>query len=128
MARLFILFLIALLPLRGMALDRMVFQMQNTGSTASLAQGADIGMGDDCALHMQAASTAHGVGSDAGGDPDHGTQQHKGCQSCQLCMPVAALSASALAAIKHTPQSVPLLRTTAFASAESARLAKPPIS
>jgi hypothetical protein len=128
MARLFILLLIALLPLRGMALDRMVFQMQNDGSATSLAQGAGTGMSEDCALHMQATSTAHGAGSGADADTDLGTQQHKGCQSCQLCMPVAALYASAIAAIKPVPHSVPMLRTTAFASAESTRLAKPPIS
>lgn len=126
MVRLFVLLLIALLPLRGMALDRMVFQMQSPASAVSLAK--DTGMGEDCALHTQAASAAQGAGSDAGADPDQGTQQHKGCQSCQLCMPVAALTAPTLAAIKPVPQSVPLLRTTAFASAESARLAKPPIS
>jgi len=124
MVRLFILLLIALLPLRGMALDRMVFQMQNTGTAANLAQGADTGLSEDCALHMQAATMDQGAGLDA----DHDTQQHKGCQSCQLCMPVAALYASAIAAIKPVPHSVPMLRTTAFASAESARLAKPPIS
>ena len=128
MARLFILLLIALLPLRGMALDRMVFQMQNDGSATSLAQGAGTGMREDCALHMQATSAAQGAGSDPDADPDQGTQQHKGCQSCQLCMPVAALTAPTLAAIKPVPQSAPLLRATAFASAESARLAKPPIS
>ena len=125
MARLFILFLIALLPLRGMALDRMVFQMQNDGSATSLAQGAGTGMSEDCALHMQATSAAHGASSNADAPSD---KQHKGCQSCQLCMPVAALAAITLAAIKPVPQSVPLLRATAFVSAESARLAKPPIS
>jgi hypothetical protein len=127
-ARLFILLLIALLPLRGMALDRMVFQLQNGGSAASLAHGMDTGMSEDCALHMQAASTAHGAGSDDHADHDHGSQQHKGCQSCQTCMPVATLYAPTLAAFKSSPEPVPQPRTTAFASAESERFAKPPIS
>jgi hypothetical protein len=106
----------------------MVLQMHNTASAANLTQGVESGMSEDCALHMQAASAAHGAGSDADADPDHGTQQHKGCQSCQLCMPVAALYAPTLAAFKPNPQPVPQPRTTAFVSAESARLAKPPIS
>ncbi len=121
MVRFFILLLIALLPLRGMALDRMVFQMQSPESAASLAHAN--GFDEDCALHMQAAGATQGANDSVQSDT-----QTTSCQSCQLCMPVAALATPTLAAINPNHQTVPQPRTTAFASAETARLAKPPIS
>jgi len=123
MARLFILFLIALLPLRGLALDRMVFQMQSPGSASGVTQAT--GMGEDCALHMQSANSAQDADAS---DSVQSDTQTTSCQSCQLCMPVAALTAPTLAAINPVHQTVPQPRTTAFASAETALPAKPPIS
>jgi hypothetical protein len=125
MARLFILFLIALLPLRGWTAERMVFQMER--GTAVSAQAHDLGnavygaMPADCALHMQMASVPH---EDAASQ----TPDHKGCESCQLCMPLAALAAPAVLCIAANPQAQPATRSSRFVSADPARDVKPPIS
>lgn len=123
MARLFILFLIALLPLRGWTAERMVFQMDH-GTTAMAvsaeSSSLDAAMSEDCALHMQMAAP-HGP------DHDH-TTGHSGCQACQLCMPLAALDNALMVALTPFPQAVPVPRTSHFASADTARQAKPPIS
>jgi hypothetical protein len=107
-SRLFLLFLIASLPFRGWAVERMEFQM-NTG------------MSDECALHMQEANDIQGAAS-AHDSP------YKGCQSCQLCMALAALDTPAAFALMAIQQCAPTPCTTDFASAEPARHAKPPIS
>ena len=126
MARLFILFLIALLPLRGWTAERMVFAVDQ-GAPAT-AQSRSVGMGEECVLHMQMAAH-HAEPAQPGADhsANHGTE-HKGCQSCQLCMPLAALDAPAVLAFTPIPQAVPVPRTRAFVSADAARHAKPPIS
>lgn len=125
MARLFILFLIALLPLRGWTAERMVFQMQHGAAVA--AQVHDLGkamvgaMPADCALHMQMASGPHADAVSQG-------PEHKGCESCQLCMPLAALAAPAVRSIAASPQAQPATLSCRFVSADPARDAKPPIS
>ena len=77
MARLFILFLIALLPLRGWTAERMVFEMEAGAPLAAVSQAAGAGMGEECALHMQMASSHHQSG-------ESHAPAHKGCHSCQL--------------------------------------------
>ena len=121
MARLFILFLIALLPLRGWTAERMVFQMERGTPVVVLSQAADNAMSDDCALHMQMAS------GHAAKDTAHGSD-HKGCQSCQLCMPLAGLHSAAALAVATIPQVLPLMRSSRFVSADPAQGVKPPIS
>lgn len=125
MTRLFILFLIALLPLRGWSVQSMVFQM-GAQTVAVQAPSLDIAMGEDCALHMQQAAAAQGLvpqASDASHKPEH-----KGCQSCQLCMPLAALAAANSLALVPQPQAMPSVGSSRFVSAERARDVKPPIS
>ena len=120
MARLFILFLIALLPLRGWTAERMVFQMDHGTTVATMSNDSDAAMSEDCALHMQMAAQ-HGTGHD-------NTTGHNGCQACQLCMPLAALDNAAIVPFAPFPHVVPVPRTRHFASADTARQAKPPIS
>ena len=119
MARLFILFLIALLPLRGWTVERMVFQMGQGTPVAAQAAAVGAAMPADCALHMRAASS----------DPasSHGAQ-HKGCESCQLCMPLVALASPVSLALAPAPQTLVVTHGGAFASADAARAVKPPIS
>ena len=124
MARLFILFLIALLPLRGWTAERMVFQMERGTPVGVLSQATDDAMSEDCALHMQMAQMASGH---AATDAAHGSD-HKGCQSCQLCMPLAGLHSAAPLAVAAIPQVLPLTRSSRFVSADAARDVKPPIS
>ena len=121
MARLFILFLIALLPLRGWTAERMVFAMESGAPVAALSQPADTGMGEECALHMQMASGHHASG-------ESHAPVHKGCQSCQLCMPLAALDSPVVLAIAASPQALPRTRSSRFVSADPAHDVKPPIS
>jgi hypothetical protein len=120
-SRLFLLFLIASLPFRGWAVERMAFQMDRGLPGFNITQGVDAGMSDDCAMHMQEASDVQGAAS------THDSP-NKGCQSCQLCMALAALDTPAAFALMTIQQSAPVLRTSDFASAEPVRCAKPPIS
>jgi hypothetical protein len=127
MPRLFILFLIALLPLRGWTMERMAFDM---GSAQKVALSATAGtaeqeMGADCPMHLQAASAASAA-TDLHGDAP--SPQHKGCQSCQLCMPLAALDAPTVLVPAANPQMLPPTGSSRFVSADRARDAKPPIS
>jgi hypothetical protein len=78
-------------------------------------------MSEECAQHMQMASGHHQ-------SSDSHAPVHKGCQSCQLCMPLAALDSPVVLAIAANPQVLPLTRSSRFASADPARDAKPPIS
>lgn len=120
MARLFVLFLIVLLPLRGWTAERMVFQMEHGAPVAMQAQDMDAGMSEDCALHMQMAS--HHAADQSKNN------SHTGCQACQLCMPLAALDAALQVVLAPNPQAVPVTLTSRFVSADTARHAKPPIS
>jgi hypothetical protein len=119
--RLFILFLIVLLPLRGWTAERMVFAMEGSAPQALVSLAADTGMSEECALHMQMASGHHASG-------ESHAPVHKGCQSCQLCMPLAALASPVVSAIAASPQALPLTRSSRFVSADPARDVKPPIS
>lgn len=118
-ARFFILFLIALLPLRGWTAERMVFAMD--AAPVALSQGVGAGMHEECALHMEMASAHHESA------PGHHSD-HKGCESCQLCMPLVALDPDLVLAVAANPEAKPLPRNSDFASADPARDAKPPIS
>ena len=120
MARIFILFLIVLLPLRGWTAERMVFAMDTTPVTV-LSQGVNAAMSEDCALHMGMGAAHHEAAAGHGAD-------HKGCESCQLCMPLVALEAAAVLAVATLPESVPVPRIGNFVSADPARDVKPPIS
>jgi hypothetical protein len=125
-ARLFILFLIALLPLRGWTAERMVFAMDTSPVSVS-SHGVDVAMSEECALHMGIA-----LGIDLGSAhhdlaAGHGTD-HKSCESCQLCMPLVALDAATVLVTAMLPDAVPVPRISNFASADPARDVKPPIS
>jgi hypothetical protein len=120
-SRLFLLFLIVSLPFRGWAVERMALQMDSALPGLNITQDVDADMRNECALHMQKASDFHGTVS-AHDSPN------KGCQSCQLCMALAALDIPAAFAVTTIQHSAPVLRTSDFASADTARCAKPPIS
>lgn len=131
MSRLFLVFLIALLPLRGWTVERMGVQMELAAAQAQLAAPAQdlsaiptisamSAMSDDCALQMA-------TGSDTAGSEAH-APLHQGCQTCELCMALAAMEVPLLLADALCPQAPPALHSDRFASAERARAAKPPIS
>ncbi|RFO96723.1 hypothetical protein DIC66_11960 [Rhodoferax lacus] len=133
MARWFILFLIALLPLRGWSVERMALDMQGM-PVAAQSQDLELGMSAECALHMQAGMQMD-ASADAAQAAVHGTDhksshksEHKGCQSCQLCMPLLALDGAVPLHLASPPQQLPRAHSSRFVSADSARNAKPPIS
>ncbi len=97
----------------------MVFAMD--AAPVAVSQGVDAGMSEECALHMKVASAHH--------EPEAGHHaDHKGCESCQLCMPLVALDAEPVLAIAANPGAMPLARISHFVSADPARDVKPPIS
>jgi hypothetical protein len=120
-ARFFIIFLIALLPLRGWTVERMAFAVDGGAPLVALSALVDAGMGEECAQHMQLASGHHASGESA-------APAHKGCQACQLCMPLVALDSPVVLAVAASPQTLPITRSCCFVSADPAHDVKPPIS
>ena len=123
MARLLLIFLIVLLPLRGWAAERMVHPAEHGQAVVLMAQADASGMSEDCALHMQQQQMAS---HHANGDDQNNA--HSGCQACQLCMPLAALDSPSTVPAAVLPHGVPVPRIRTLVSADPARHAKPPIS
>ena len=122
--RFFILLLIALLPLRGWAVDRMALQMEGGVPQIEQSQSAEAAMDntamdEDCPHH-----TLQGQHSAQASQ----VSQAKTCHSCQLCMAMAALELPPFFSLPAAPRLLPPTRVARFASADPARHAKPPIS
>ena len=112
MARLLLILLVMLIPLRGWSAERMATQM--TSSQVSVTA-----MPADCPMLAQPASDAEKSPAPS--------KSHVGCQTCQLCMSLAAqsfLPTNLLAYERHAP---PLSASASFLSADLARQVKPPI-
>jgi len=129
MSRFIVLLLIALLPLRGWTVERMAVA-EGAQAVAAVHHGPLAGPQDmpaDCAMHMQAALSDQA----AFATPAHeapADDAHKGCQACQLCMPLATPAGPCPLSLAQAHQAIPRAGVVAFASAEPARYAKPPIS
>ena len=127
MARLIVIFLIALLPLRGWSATGMAVQMalMESAAVASSAESNTSAMPADCPMQMATSSA---------GDPSQSTDKsmdgkgHQGCQTCQLCMGLAILDS--LSAKLSEPVSFRPGRARAdhYFSAELFEDSKPPIS
>jgi len=123
MRRLFVIFLILLLPMRGWAAEGMAIQMVGAATESS----APVGMGsvpaavlDDCPMMAKVAD-----GRDAKQD---GSQAGCGCQSCHLCMPIAELRSHSVGAAPPAPSLAPTLHESHHVDAHLAGDIKPPIS
>jgi hypothetical protein len=116
------LFLILLLPLRGWAVDGMALHLGFAGSevTVEALQRSSLAMPDDCPM------LSHDTHSQT--SPSSAANDHNGCQLCELCMPLAALESQNTIVVASHPNAVPATPAPTFASAETARLSKPPIS
>ena len=114
MRHLFILLLIALLPLRGWSAEHMAVQM----ASSQLGVSA---MPADCPMLAQAGTSDTRQAHAPGKSLTH-------CQSCQLCMTLAALPPLSEPAVAPRPQAPLAQHTDRFASADLLRAAKPPIS
>ena len=122
--------LIVLLPLRGWTAERMAEHMATNGGPASHAVGAAPGaMSADCPMLMQIAAKAGAP--DTASTDDSGatsTPTERSCQSCQLCMSLAAHDVPAVQAVCPAPQTLAVHRADRFASADLPLFSKPPIS
>jgi hypothetical protein len=119
MSRLLILFLIALLPLRGWTAQRMVLELDADVAVVSVAQAT--GMSEDCALHMHIAGKVQGEEAPRGPTP-------AGCHLCDICMPLGATQETAVLVFAPDSQALAMRHAATFESADPARYAKPPIS
>jgi hypothetical protein len=115
--RLCLIVLILLLPLRGWTADAMAVAMGMHGLAAASAQAALSDMPADCPM-LSIAGQAAADGSVSG--------TGKTCNTCQLCMGVAAPFAVAVEPTMSDAASAPAHRPAAFISADLALSAKPP--
>ncbi|MBC7991869.1 MAG: hypothetical protein H7Z15_01320 [Rhizobacter sp.] len=104
--RLFLLLLIVLLPLRAWAGDFMSVQMATSGSGVPAVHA----MPPDCPMHSSADTAA------------------ESCESCELCIPFAEISAAVIDIVEPAAHSKPLMWGVDFISAPPAPALKPPIS
>jgi hypothetical protein len=111
-ARIFIILLIALLPLRGWAVDRMNIHMASGEPVASMPA--------DCPLMIHLASAD--ADSEQAVDSSHST-----CQSCQLCMALTSQAPLDLIAFFGEPFRAACAQADSFSSAAVTRATKPPI-
>lgn len=121
MGRLLVILLIALLPLRGWSAERMATQMLLSQAAMQVA-GEQIelaGMPADCPMLTQPGS-----GTDKSPAP---AKSHVGCQTCQLCMALAALSSPLPPLLSYQRQLHPAHAGDRFVSADLSRQVKPPI-
>ena len=111
MNRLFIILMIALLPLRGWAGDLMSVQM----ATSSLSPIAASAMPVDCPMLAKA-----GPSSEAPSGTD-------GCTSCDLCVPMAEAVGSMIEVVAVAADVSPPLGDVDFMSATPTPNLRPPI-
>lgn len=114
-SRLFILVLIALLPLRAWSVERMAVHMAANEVAVATGEPAAV-MPADCPMHMTTAEDST--------EP----QAERGCQSCQLCMSLSPATLPLLKASGLRPLAAASPHADCYASAELARAVKPPIA
>jgi len=124
MRRFFLVLLMVLVPLRVWAAEGMTVRMASMQlGTAAMAAGEPVkAMPLDCPMMVQSG--------DRQDDPQQGESQssHVGCQSCQLCMALAAPQILPLAAPDKVKSGLRIWHPSAYTSADIARDVKPPIS
>lgn len=118
-ARLFLLFLIVLLPLRGWASDAMSVRMAGAQMVVQLVAGGSVvadmaSLPPDCPAHAQADEHGGGASGDC-------------ASSCDLCLPLAAPACARVEPIVFARHAKPLMPTFGFLSAALVPVKKPPI-
>ena len=123
--KLLMVIMIALLPLRGWAGNVMAVDMagkQVAAAQIAAVSGAEISssaaMPADCPMLTQAAGTDDPVEAGA----------HCSCDTCDLCLALASVKDTNLAAATFTPHTAPQAASAGFSSADRAHGLKPPIS
>lgn len=139
MRALFLILLIALLPLRGWTGDAMAVEMLGHAQHATKTVAVDAVFAGHtshfstentsphpagCMDHDQGVATQHSPDSqDVPTQPNHGN-----CTACQTCSATPVALQTAVPSLPLTLHSVPRDAGAVFASAEPARGFKPPIS
>lgn len=122
MRRFFLVLLIVLVPLRVWAAEGMTVRMASMQlGTVAIAAGEPVkAMPPDCPMMAQSG--------DMQDDQPVENQSHAGCQSCQLCMALAAPQILPLAALDKVKSGLRIWHPSSYTSADIARDVKPPIS
>jgi hypothetical protein len=122
MRRFFLILLMVLVPLRVWAAEGMTVRMASMQpGTAATAAGEPVkAMPLDCPMMAKSG--------DMQDDQPVENQSHAGCQSCQLCMALAAPQILPLAAPDKVKSGLRIWHPSAYTSADIARDVKPPIS
>ena len=115
MRRLFLLLMIALLPLRGWAADVMSIDMSVNQATSQ----AGASMPADCPMQLGAVSAVQG---------DEPGPAMQGCASCELCVPATEVGAFEMDVAAFARHAKPVGAEAGFLSATPAPSFKPPIS
>ena len=130
MRHLLLVLMIALLPVRGWAVDMMALSMAtrqlnaienvtaeaiNPRATGQFESEKQAGMPADCPMQVQTTG-------------DAGTAGCHSCNTCQLCMAVVTGYPMTPVAATSLPQATPVIDSISFSSAERAPGFKPPIS
>jgi hypothetical protein len=113
MRRWFIIFMLFLLPIRGLVGDAMAYSMLPAGG--EVAHETAVQNESKAPCHMDMAAT-----------DDAGTQQSQ-CTTCQACNLSAAIPLLLPEGILHTTAAAPTQRTAHWISAEPRLLAKTPV-
>lgn len=131
MRRIFLILMIALLPVRGWATDVMgiVMAAQELSAVQRIAAHTDqswtavpsdastpVVMPADCPMGTSRASD------------DDASAAYQGCATCQLCMALSTCQTCTLIDMTSSPPALPGLAFIGFSSAERAPGFKPPIS
>ncbi len=134
MRRLFILLLVALLPLRAWAVEAMSVSMAAQAMSVAQTMSAEK---PDFAASAETSAAYPGDCPMLGDSPlangDKSTQGQisplcKGCTSCQLCMAMASGQSAVTGSPRIKPVAPAALRKHGYASAELALGFKPPIA
>ncbi len=139
MRHLFLILMIALLPLRGWASDAMATAMvtaqvqhQQTAASTSAARAIEAGVlahQDNETVVAEAAQTAADCSGHALGENEDAEDTHcNTCSACQACHTVALSPPTVDVTTAFNPRTLPRTVVAQFASAEAALGQKPPIS
>jgi hypothetical protein len=116
--------MLVLLPLRGWAGTSMTIDMalQQVAAAAQSAPSLD-DMPPDCPMLTGAADSTANAPSKEGTNPSC-----SGCDTCELCLAMAAFAAPAFQATAFSPNAAPAAVPQGFLSADDSSRLKPPIS
>ncbi len=124
MRYLFVIIMIALLPLRGWAGHVMAVDM--AGQQIAAAQQAVTNLAEKNSGTAMPADCPMLDQADA--DDSAGSNANCSCDTCELCLALVSVKDTGLLAFTFTPYTTPQAASAGFSSADRATRLKPPIS